>query len=364
MKNILYCAIRKKELVRQTICSMKSIMNFYSSGIRFIIVTDQYLEFTQEIKKVPLSKEFEICFHIIGDDTVNSWIGKDDYIFRVKIKTMKYYFDHYDENVIFLDSDTYLMKNIDFLFELIKNNYCVMGKLKTMYQNVKEFLEKENPIGMKKFDIKNDILHINYKNDHYNINLDTKYFSSIVIGMNKNHSDCLDMVERVNDYIYGIHKIHVTEELCFSLVFGLKYKIFSSMDYVMEYSHNFIGQLLLYNYFTYLTDDELYTLNKSLSYFNLTQEQINKMNYREIQWLIFILTAFILLKDFDCDINSILLIGRINRIIEKSEKNEFIAFFEKYLNMTHLSLREQYKILQRDDVKEFIKANDDLKRTI
>ncbi len=356
MKNIIYCAIGKKELVKHAICSMKSIMVFHPNNIRFIIVTDLYYDFEKEIEQMNIGKEYEIIFHPIDPETVKNWIGKYDYIFRVKIKAMQYYFSKYDESVLFLDCDTYLKKNIDFLFELLENKYCIMGKL-DLNITFRRYIGT-SPLELKgKLNIKNDILYLSNEKKSFEIDLNTQYFHSVVIGMNKIHSDSLVTVEKINDILCGIHKLHAIEEMSYSIGFALnKYKIFSAREYVGDYSIGLVAEFLIRNYFGCLTEKERNIFDKFLSYLNITREQIDKLRYKEIQWLS-CLTTILIMANTDIDINRAIIIGRTGGFIAKSEKDEFIIFFNKYLDMTQMSFKEQQLIFQREDVKRFLTEN-------
>ena len=186
MRYILYCAINKKQLVIDTIYSILTII--YSTKLNYnfkiVIITNQSECFLQVFKRIKFQYMSSIIIEKIDNDIVKKWIGSDNYIFRVKIKAIEYFFNKYKKNVLFLDSDIFALKNILPLFETIESGKCLMYY---NYKNIKEHLFYLFEIfKTDKFKLKN--MHI-YNNEiivdgfEYSIPCNFSYYASPVIGL-------------------------------------------------------------------------------------------------------------------------------------------------------------------------------------
>ena len=205
MKYILYCAIRKKSLINETLYSIASIntvakINQYT----IVIVTDMPECFKQELRKKFFLNFNNIIIEPVSKAMVDNWIGESQYIYRVKIKAIELFFYKYKDNVCFLDCNIFVKRDFDSLFDLIDQNYFIMFDQYVINNReiIKILFPNYRP-GTIDY-IKHDYIEVNTANQHYKISLDSSFFLSAVLGINYEYRALLSQVLQFNDNLFNI----------------------------------------------------------------------------------------------------------------------------------------------------------------
>jgi hypothetical protein len=190
---------------------------------------------------------------------------------------MQYVLNKYNGNFIFIDSDTFFMKNSDFLFEIIKNNNFIMyTKCIGISQNLKLYSfskERLSKLCNAQYALYKDIKEngiISNSLQSYYVNLDTQLYNSGVIGIPNSYINILNDVLQLSDMIFDKYDYWCAEENAFSIILQKIDKIQICDGFIYHYANAKSCRLILAYYFNYYCgDDELLykkLLNKIMVY--------------------------------------------------------------------------------------------------
>lgn len=227
MQYVLYFAFLKQSVLEE---AQESIYSFYEkvNAIQKIVLMTDYPEAFDSLKE----KE-NLYIEAIPKDTVQKWIGTDNYVFNLKIWGLRYFFEKYDANALFFDSDTFLLKDCTPLFEYINPDNAVMlvsnplplhrlFKLNFGNMNQSSFIIKDRQLILGEDSTKQ------FNSSFY-------IFNSGVIGLSKSHKHLLDEILDVTKELCS-YKLRGAEEIAFSLVLQRNgIKIIQCDDFVFHY---------------------------------------------------------------------------------------------------------------------------------
>jgi hypothetical protein len=182
---------------------------------------------------VSLQGRENLIIETISDSMIQDWIGVDNYVFNVKIMGLKYFFEKYDADVLFFDSDTFLLKDYTPLFEFINTDSAILhvGNPMSLHRLMK--LNYGN-MNYNDFVIENKQIVLG-DNPSYRFDVSFFIFNSGVIGLSKTHKHLLEDVLYVTKQICS-YKLRTAEELAFSLVLQQnKIMIKQCDDFVFHY---------------------------------------------------------------------------------------------------------------------------------
>ena len=128
MRYLLYCAINNPILINETIYSLLSLSktSILPPDVRIIILTN--LTFPVAIPCEDWSKlQSRIIIETISDQLIiDRWTNNGAYRFNIKIEAIRFVLDKYEGDVLFIDSDTILIKDPTPLFDRIRYNQFVL----------------------------------------------------------------------------------------------------------------------------------------------------------------------------------------------------------------------------------------------
>lgn len=253
MKYIVYCAIHQKSLVIETMFSLFALMKTASdfSDVRIIILTDQYFDFSLLFKRYPIAQKV-IIIEYISAKTVIRWTDNFDYRFFIKINAINYVLQKYKANTIFLDSDTFMIRDILPLFDKIRNNEFLLF---SQYITLKELSQMESHRKITdRYELHKNHMIIN--NGEFTIPFSYYYYNTGVIGIGYHNAHYLEEVMQLCKRIYCDCKVIIAEEFAFSYIFQ-KYGQIHTCDYYLfhyvfaKWSSLFLGKSLSLDRFIY-----------------------------------------------------------------------------------------------------------------
>jgi len=275
MRYIIFSAIHKKRLVYDTLYSIMSIfhVNKENNKFKIIIYTDFASLFYTEFKKYNFSFISQIIIEEIDKSIVRNWIN-NGYVFNIKINVIKSFYDKYNTNALFIDSDMLALRSIIPLYDMIEKKEFVM------FHNEGNFIMNASESIIKN----HNAIHNLLTNNRHLIKTHYLYYRSGILGINSVYKNILDNVKMLCDQIYKTSKYRCSEELAFSFIFQNINNINTAYDYFIH-STDFTRLLASYIFNIYFDNDKN-IFSKLLTYYNLDFCFLNKLDlqYEDIQF--------------------------------------------------------------------------------
>ncbi len=220
MYNFVYAAIGKMCYLYETIYSIYSLQKVLNhNNFRIVIYTDNerfFQEYYEENEKI------DIC--PLSSGLTSLWLKSN--VFGVKIYVLQEFLKQYRSNALFIDTDTFIYKDISDVFQSIQKDTFIMYRECTPLAAATSILQE----------LKNKLLNTNETTLHfYQYLLKEKQlhcgkycftypenfipFNSGVIGIHYDNLDCLEQVSVLNDFIYNQFGLINAEEFAFATVF-------------------------------------------------------------------------------------------------------------------------------------------------
>ncbi|WP_027630046.1 hypothetical protein [Ruminiclostridium cellobioparum] len=300
MNYILYCAFTDSKIIDMTIYSLKSL--FYISkpfykDTKAVIFTNNIEPFAREFQ----NNEF-IVLEDIPEDTLQNWLGGLNYMPRIKIKSLQYFFSKYSGNVIFIDSDTFYLKTLEHLFEMVDEGrfimYSACPSLSKLLKCLKEFFNEQPPnfpFPLYKFclDMERN-KSISNGQKRFEIPLSFNQFNSGVIGMNQSYSDIFDEVLELSDTIIKKYGYWCAEEFAFSYIFQGIQGITRCDDTVYHYFNDKWVRYILEVFLEGVNKDVKNELYSYLKENNLDRLKSINLVYEDLPYFIYFVRVYIL----------------------------------------------------------------------
>ncbi len=227
MNYFLYVAIGKHDYLYETIYSIRSFERAVKdSSYRIVIYTDNE-EFFQKY----YNENYHVEINRLPSELTRQWLEKN--VFSVKIYALKSFLAAYKSDVVFIDTDTFIYKDISTLFGYIEKDNFVMyractplGQAVTILHDIcKESINAYNKTVLEFYNylIQNKYLVCGQKSYVYSQNFIP--YNSGIIGISYENADLLDEVEHLNHFIYDTFGLYYAEEFAFATVFQRAGKI-------------------------------------------------------------------------------------------------------------------------------------------
>lgn len=265
MNYFLYLVIGVNAAILEELrCSLWSLKEVtIKKDFEVVIYTDGALALEQE------SFDFKITINILSRSQRSEWLSNTNYLLVLKPRVIKHFLDHHRGNVLFLDTDTFLMRDPADLFGAISRGELVMHLKENIITKRKSFRENVLP---HVFSLANG--------SPFRIGSGTAMWNSGVIGISNRHAGLLEEALFLINQLWKIGRWHTIEQLALSYFFQRERKILAADRHVMHYWFFRQTRYLLGHYFNIngeagkklireLTAQEL--LDKRLSYEQLPQ---------------------------------------------------------------------------------------------
>lgn len=241
MCKVLYMVFERECLINQTIYSILSLIDEVREQDNLIITI--LTNFSKEkFENILFLKNLRI--DIIDDAELDTW-KQNGYIYNVKIFGIMYYFEKYRENVLFIDSDTIVMKEPDMIYREISKNKCFLN---CKYKKLKEYFDlqyvadKRRKIDLNELNkairFYNSFKNSQYimNNRKYEISPEFCYYNSGVIGLAYENRYILNEVYDLCNILWNEYQFVMSEEFAYSYILTKEKKqIFETKDLLIHY---------------------------------------------------------------------------------------------------------------------------------
>lgn len=223
--------------------------NWLSNEVAFVIYTDLAEEFAI------LQKYTDIFFiESINQSQIIDWHGEPAFLHRGKIKMIEDFFQKYEGHLLYMDTDTYFLKESSEIFEKIR------AKRNLMHTAEGKISSKKNPIFSKIYKF--------IKNQHFTISTgktikiptETIMWNAGVIGLHHSKKYLIQEILELCDVMYKKYDKHVMEQLSFSYILENENFIEASDAYIFHYWDFKEFRKTLKEFFDFYSDTDLLTM--------------------------------------------------------------------------------------------------------
>ena len=151
-----------------------------------------------------------VSCHDLPPATVKKWRGEIDFVHRVKVEMLRDFVSNHQGNVLYLDTDTFVLSDLSEIFTRLES-----GNL-YMHTDEGALSDKANPVMRKtqKF-VSHQAIPVNGVS--VRLPPDTHMWNAGALGFNTKKSELLNDVLNLTDAMYPLFPKHVVEQLAFSL---------------------------------------------------------------------------------------------------------------------------------------------------
>jgi len=249
-KNLVLLAYgREVEYSRAIFCILSFIAWIEDQErVRIIVYTDKPESFK------PYLDDIQVTYHLLTPLLLDSMLAGTGFFHRRKIAVIDLTFKNFpDDDVLFVDSDTFFMANPVKILRGFENGKSFMHKREYDFRKGLElftsFNQGEYPEAFLKF-ISGREFKINGKTEVFT---DKDYsWNAGVLGLNKEFSSLMPDVFMLTDLFYANSKWFVSEQLAFSLILQRLTEIRPTDEFILHYWGNrqkLLLDKLLYRFF-------------------------------------------------------------------------------------------------------------------
>ena len=168
--------------------------------------------------------------HHLDPVKLKEWMGPLNFNHRAKICLIQDFFSRYRGKLLYLDGDTYCMKDPDKVFQYID------GKEAVMHVNEGRINSEANAMFRKLYRFFKDMPVMQLENEmNINISGSLQMWNAGVIGMMTEQAKYLEDVRMTTDALYKEYPKHVMEQVAFSQVFQNAFIMRPAADYIYHY---------------------------------------------------------------------------------------------------------------------------------
>lgn len=233
-KNIIYLSYGNEREYNRTVFS---IMSFFSwcnidlAGVRITIYTDKPSYFDTYLA------EFDVEYFFLTKELLATMLNGTGFIHRIKVAVIDLTFKKFpQQHVIFLDSDTFFLRNPFRLINDFSTNKSFMHlreyKLVEAVQRFGVFNQAEYPLAFNNYIEKHEFLILDRIE---RFTLQDYSWNSGVLGLNSSFSKYMNSVLRLTDEFYANSQWFISEQLAFSLVLQKTTEVRPCDDLIVHY---------------------------------------------------------------------------------------------------------------------------------
>jgi len=205
---ILYQAYGGTDFINECKYSLLKYLQVYNlsppGNTGIYIYTDQPHLFSDFL---PFFAGFE-CIPV-QEAMINQWKGTAGFVHRFKIEMIRDFFQRFDGNLLYCDTDTYVTAPLEPLFQDIENGAIFMHE----YEGV---IDKTQFPSFHKWEKFLSSTPIEYNGKQVQFSKQLQMFNAGVIGTNAKRKDVLDDVLALSDSVYAKFPKHIAEQFAFS----------------------------------------------------------------------------------------------------------------------------------------------------
>ena len=217
---VLYMAYSNQVYSSEAICSIYSVLHSSvdHQNFQIVIYTDNRPFFEEYL---PASCQVE--YHDLNAQIISDWVGESGYIYKAKIRILQDFLKNRDCNVLFLDTDTFILSDVNQLFSQVNNGYY--------YMHAPEYLISS------KLDFKfYEFLSTDDNAEKYKISIDSYMTNSGVIGINSGSVALLDdVINLIDELFIVIPWQRVIEQIALNAILSKTNRLLYAYTSVLHY---------------------------------------------------------------------------------------------------------------------------------
>lgn len=274
-------------LLKELICSLMSFQKVSSEANK---KNTQIIIYSSNPISIPSAlNDLSITFRPLSDQEVAESLKKyNGFALALKVKVLLNFFQTISKgNVLFVDTDTFFVKDPHVLFESIGKGKLVM--------HVKEHKIKHRP-ALRGYLVKKTFKDMQGHN--FKIDPGIDLWNTGVVGMNYAFSPQLEAVLHLIEQLTEDVNFHILEQLSFSYILQKNERFLPADPYIVHYYFfkSFVHVLGRYFNFTINEDTQLLDklgkaniLPKEIEYTDLSRILINSLKNSFVEWIFFCL---------------------------------------------------------------------------
>ena len=203
MNHVVYHAYGNSANLHEAALSMLSFFRHNAPQLAEVhVYTDDALFFKNIFRQA-------VSCHDLPQATVKKWRGEIDFVHRVKVEMLRDFVSTQQGNVLYLDTDTFVLSNLTEIFTRLES-----GNL-YMHTDEGALSDKANPMMRKthKF-VSRQAIPVNGVS--VKLPPDMHMWNAGVLGFNTKKSELLNDVLNLTDAMHPLFPKHVVEQLAFS----------------------------------------------------------------------------------------------------------------------------------------------------
>ncbi|PRY52365.1 hypothetical protein B0I27_106125 [Arcticibacter pallidicorallinus] len=240
MKNIVLLCYGKEIEYNRAIVSILSFLAWNrkaSTDFRIVCFTDNPAYLNKYLSDV------KVEYIYLSPSRMNHMLGGTTYIHRRKICILQdVYLRYPEDDLIFLDSDTFFISHAHGFMKKLESGYAMMHEREYRIEEAPEIYRKymseklENAAGYPLAFIRQiESRTFAVKNEELSFSIDQHVWNSGVLGLKNQFLPYLDSVLSLNDEFYKESKWFISEQLAFGLLLQQKTQIAESSAFVNHY---------------------------------------------------------------------------------------------------------------------------------
>jgi hypothetical protein len=196
---VLFQAYGSTAILHEAIYAILSLHRFSAHAkYKIVIYTDNKALFLKYLAEIP------IIYEHIDSDKIKNWRGDKKFVHRFKIKMIADFFEKYQGNLLYVDTDVVFKAPIMPIFDKISAGQLFMHLAEGIIEQQKGMLGKKLTRFLK-------------KNPQIGVTSSTMMWNAGVIGLNSSkHKTLIPQVLTISDALYHGYQKHVMEQLAFS----------------------------------------------------------------------------------------------------------------------------------------------------
>lgn len=209
----LYLAIGEMRYKYEAIYSIVSLYRVCRMKYCIVLFTDDVSFVLENLKK-----EDGLLEHIdiidVNYEKLLQWTNGKEFMYRAKICAIKEFFEQYEGNMIFLDTDIIVLSDITEYFDCLGEKVLLNFERKMVGESVKYINDFKSPAYITTTKL---MKGIKYCDGEIKVGKEWTPYNSGIIGMRDN-GELINRILICADAIYNIAEYNTSEELAFSYI--------------------------------------------------------------------------------------------------------------------------------------------------
>lgn len=234
IKNLVYLSYGNESEYRRAIFSILSFLTWCPEFINAVRI-NVYTDAPDFFKTYLIDKKIE--YHLLTAQQLDEMSGQDNFLHRIKVSVIDLTFKRYpDEDVLFIDSDTFFISKADVLLRKLE--------VAESFMHVREYQVEEAITTFSNFDqghfpkaLIKYITESNFKIGDHILRFTPDHYSwnSGVLGLSSRFGSYMPDILKLTDQLYANTRWFLCEQLAFSFVLQRLTKIHPAYNFVCHY---------------------------------------------------------------------------------------------------------------------------------